>query len=294
MLLDERQDYPLLRAIEEHIFVLGRNYILFVIGMPQTAKSTNVAQMCHAWSFKMGLDPTFDFKERFSMGNSKRFIDIADMNLKRGNIIGMEEGGKGLDAQLWYEQIQKDIKHIIHTFGEQGLFFIITAVTKDINNKIMPLVMGELEMKYLNRSQGISWGIFRIPNYDQNKKKVVNYKLPRMITRSGRIRVMNKITFRKPPQHIIDDYMSWSVPLKRELIREKKTNYELEEKRKRKYNFDPIKSSKEILETPEDFIKEWQNKKLWNRGKIMSRFDVGRTNAEKVIGELPDPEQYHI
>lgn len=292
MIIYSHHRMPLLYGIKDIIFRKGQNFVLLIIGKPQTGKSIATMILCYEWAYGMGLDPTFSLKNRVSMGDAKDFIEKTNLNLKRGMILVMEEGGKGMDSQLWYDQLQKDLKHIMHTFGHEGLFIIINAITKDINSKIMPLVRGELEMKDLDKSRGISVGTFRTPVYDQVKKKVVRQKLPRMVYPDGSSRIIKNWYFKKPKNtNMIDNYMSWSVPekikLKEDKLKEINIREEKRKKIKKRLSAQEIKDI--IIQKPEEYKKVWHNKTYWNRNKIMGVYDCGHHTLNKVLGLLGDP-----
>lgn len=284
---------PILKGVEKTIYKKGQNFIMLVIGLPQTGKSTSVMQMIYEWAFNMGHDPEFELTKRASMGDPKEFIKISRLELKRGNILLMEEGGKGMDSQMWFDKVQKELKWIMQTFGHEGLFVIITSTQKDINNKITPLLRGELEMKDLDKSKGIAVGIFRIPQYNQEKRKVTHHKLARIRFPNGIIKPLKWITFKKPPQHIIDEYMNWSVPEKIKIKDEVYDNIQKreEEKKRKEEKLGADDIAEIIMKNPKKFVRIWRGIKLWNWRKIMGKFNVGQHTANKVIGKLPEPEE---
>lgn len=283
---------PLLYAIKDTIFRKGQNFVLLIIGQPQTGKSITTMQLCYEWAFNMGLDPTFSLESRASMGNAIDFIEKTNLDLKRGMILIMEEGGKGMDSQLWYDRVQKDLKHIMHTFGHEGLFIIINAITKDINAKIMPLVRGELEMLDLDKSRGMAVGTFRIPHYDQAKRKVTKSKLPRLQYPDGTTRIVKHFIFLKPKNtKLIEEYMNWSVPEKMKIKEDKLKALKLrEEKMKNKKKKLTAREIKDLMANDLSSYKKTYNRRIfWDRNKIMGEFDVGRMTVNKVIGLLGDP-----
>lgn len=291
MMLHSHHRMPLLHGIKRVIFEKGQNFILLIIGKPQTGKSIVTMSLCYEWAYAMGLDKTFSLKSRVSMGDAKDFIEKTNLDLKRGMILVMEEGGKGMDGQLWYDKVQKDLKHIMHTFGHEGLFIIINAITKDINSKIMPLVRGELEMIDLNKSKGVSFGIFRIPIYDQTKRKVVRQKLPRMRYPDGTVRNVKHWVFKKPKNtSLIEDYMKWSVPAKVKIKEEKlRDMVKRDEKLKNRENKLNAKDIVELIKlSPETYKKIYNRRVFWDKGKIMGVHDVGGQITKKVVALLGD------
>ena len=80
MILNSQYRMPLLYGIKRAIFYKGQNFVLLIIGKPQTGKSITTMQLCYEWAFNMGLDPTFSLKSRVSMGDAKDFIEKTNLD----------------------------------------------------------------------------------------------------------------------------------------------------------------------------------------------------------------------
>jgi len=288
MFVFERDEYPLLQAIKRIIFDRHENYYMLVLGPPQVGKSTTIHNWGNIWSEKMGLDPTYNLKDRWALADPERFIEIHNQKLKRGALVVFDEGGVGLDNQLWYTMMSRAVVHTAHTHGHEGTFNIITSLTGDINKKVKKIIKGLLVIKKKSKDHAI--GSFFEVEYNQKDDKIY-YKFPMLVQEDGSTAKVREIVMKKPSRKICREYNNFSKPLKVQLKEKLLGDIHHEKIKEKKKEFDYKSMVKKIKSKPENFTKTHWNKLLWDRYKMMNEFDIGRPRAERLVAMLPEPKE---
>lgn len=283
MFVFEKDKYPILEAIKRIIFDKMESYILLVVGAPQRGKSMTVSKWARIWAFDMKLDPTYTLQDRWALADAERFLKVHDQKLKRGSITVLDEGGVGIDNQLWYTQVSRAIVHLTKTYGHEGIFSIITDTTGDINKKVKKHIKGLLVIE--RKTPTYTVGKFYEVQFNEKEDKVY-YKFPTMVYKDGSCGKLREVKINKPDHDLIKEYNDFQKPLKIALKGELIRDLQNERENKEKINFDFDSVVKKIMEDPQEFKKEIRGEFVWNKERIMNTFNIGEPRSRRIVDLL--------
>ena len=288
MMLFEKDKYPLLEAIKRIIFTGMESYILLIVGATQRGKSMTAYKWSKIWAFDMGLDPTYNIQDRWALADAERFLNIHDQKLKRGAITVLDEGGVGIDNQLWYMQVSRSIVYLTKTYGHEGIFSIITDTTGEINAKVKKHIKGILiiDRKKTTHTEGRFFEV----QFNEKENKVY-YKFPTMVYNDGSVGKVKKVTIKKPDMATTKEYNDFQKPLKIALKKQLIKEMEWERTNKERKYFDYDEAVRKILEDPNEYTKEYHGGIIWHDPTIRARFNIGKTRSQKIKAMLPDVEE---
>lgn len=265
-MLAPKARHPFLKQVYKDVHN-GYNRNILIVGKTRSGKSYSAMRLGELWDYgKFGI--------RNVCWSVQQFAELLQNGkLKDGDVILIDEAGIGIASRAWYEQENKLFTEVMQLYGYLHLVVIFTTPAKKyIDNHARSLFDYQLE-----------------PVMKDTKKKVVKLKLLKLqynqdedkIYRKGM--VVNNIRYpfiylKKPSAKLCAEYEKASQEWKNEFI--KKMNQTFKANEAKGISAEDV--VKEILKNPEEYMKEYNQRKTINRTKIETKFGIGETMAKRV------------
>lgn len=278
MLLNMSSKTPLADAIKREVFEHRRNYAIVITGKVQSRKSTIACQLARE------IQPDFDINTQLAIISPKNFLKVLQLeNLKRGDVLILDEFGVGMNHRQWFSFLNKAINYLMMTHGFRGIVLIVTVPYEDyVDSDARKLFDMLIETKKKNDNERYATVVVNELQYNQKLGKMY-YKLPRGIFPDGIVRRIDAIKISYPPEEFMEKYFKIANESKLLLGSELTAQSEQLEREKVQKEFSLEHYVNEVLKNHEKFTKIFHGRKIIALEKIMNEFiGIGNRRALQI------------
>lgn len=205
------------RWIYNRVMVNNKNAIIITLGQTGSGKSYSNLRIAERFT-KEYLKKDYDIRN-FTFTPRECMQRINSKELKRGDVLALEEGGVGLGARNWQNLVNKVVGYLVQTFRNMNLVFLINLPDiRFLDATIRRLCHATLTTKSIDFQNKIIKIVpkFRQHNYQMHK----DYWKFMRIKKNGRVIKIRHISLRKPTDDLVKLYEEKKERFNDELNRE--------------------------------------------------------------------------
>lgn len=198
----DRESDSLLRWARRRTLHQNKNCIIPIVGNPGSGKSYACLRLLEKNATELGrvVDVTCmtrdaqEFMEKLNSGE-----------LKKGDIVVLEEVGVSLSSREWQSRINKTVNYVFQTFRNKNLIVLLNLPDiKMLDINVLRLIHGVIVMKGIDFENNLSKFAFKVRQHNFENHK--DYWKHLRVKRNGRQVRVKRHTLKKPSEQLIKEY----------------------------------------------------------------------------------------
>jgi len=278
--MNERDDVLALKfvkRIKQRLLYQIKNWLAIVCGETGSGKSYSALSLAKLISWNVHI--VFTPVEFLRLLNSGK--------LKKGDVILFDEAGVGMASRDWYSVQNKLLGSVLQTFRNMNVAVIFTTPNLSfIDVQARKLFHNYFETVYLDFEEEEAY--LKVYDIQVNSRfDKIYFKYPRFDV-GGVIKSLAHIIVPKPDPDVIEFYegrkLDYTTKLNAKALNDL-LNPDGDKKQKKEFNVDELKEK--VLSNPDDYLKEYNQRKFIDADLLRNSFDltIAQANVLKKVVE---------